>query len=201
MFSFFFKQGWMCCVYEYFSTFVMQGGVFACMDWTFGSTKIAKQEDAFRARTLVLISSYPFFISPQLLVFNIQTLSILHNPVQKNQFIFFFLLTCVSVCICIVFCYLPKHLLKWWGCLVWSGHFWHHGRLYAGSRQLLQARNFYYPFYIIDQYRHHHLILVVSILKVIILTTMIYGTSSKNIGVFGLLFTLVGGGGTLGQNR
>ena len=49
--------------------FVMQGGVFACMDWTFGSTKIAKQEDAFRARTLVLISSYLFFISPQLLVF------------------------------------------------------------------------------------------------------------------------------------
>ena len=78
---------------------------------------------------------------------------------------FFFLLTCVSVCICIVFCYLPKHLLKWWGCLVWSGHFWHHGRLYAGSRQLLQARNFYYPFHINDQYRHHHLILVVSILK------------------------------------
>ena len=38
----------------------MQGGVFACMDWTFGSTKIAKQEDAFRARTWVLISSYFF---------------------------------------------------------------------------------------------------------------------------------------------
>merc|ERR1712059_109980 len=27
------------------------GGVFACMDWTFGSKKIIRQEDTFRART------------------------------------------------------------------------------------------------------------------------------------------------------
>ena len=33
-----------------------QGGVFACMDWTFGSKKIARQEEAFRARTSVSIS-------------------------------------------------------------------------------------------------------------------------------------------------
>ena len=78
---------------------------------------------------------------------------------------FCFLFTSVFVLYLYCLCYLLKHLLKWWGCLVWSGHFWHYGRLNAGSRQLLQARNFYYPFHIIDQYRHHHLILVVSILK------------------------------------
>ena len=55
MFSFFFYTD--VDVFVNFPRFVMQGGVFACMDWTFGSTKIAKQEDAFRARTLVLISS------------------------------------------------------------------------------------------------------------------------------------------------
>jgi len=28
-----------------------QGGVFACMDWTFGSSRLQRQEEAFRART------------------------------------------------------------------------------------------------------------------------------------------------------
>ena len=41
-----------------------QGGVFACMDWTFGSKKIGKQEEAFRARTSVATKfSTKFYLS------------------------------------------------------------------------------------------------------------------------------------------
>ena len=42
-----------------------QGGVFACMDWTFGSKKIGKQEEAFRARTSVATKfSTKFYLYP-----------------------------------------------------------------------------------------------------------------------------------------
>ena len=41
-----------------------EGGVFACMDWTFGSNKLKEQEQKFNSRTYRFVIIYSFVVAP-----------------------------------------------------------------------------------------------------------------------------------------